>query len=306
MKERLEKYISTLLTTHDCVIVPGFGGFLRQKQAARIAGNPSRIFPPGDTVHFNRSLTMNDGLLANTVSRDTSSPYSKAIGEISSIVNRWKHTIEKEKMLELDELGSISLSEESKWVFIPQPGSSMSLSSFGLGAIDLLPLSNDARPAIKELRKAVPVRWERIRRITRAAAIVIVGITIVIAASRYVPEMPPFTRAENQPVIIKKQTPAPEFTEQAGILPELTFEDTNQAIVPSVNFYIIGGSFAKEKNAKRFAEELTHKGYEAKILDTEKGFFRVSYKENADSLAADIELNQIRQKENPAAWLLKW
>ena len=71
-------------------------------------------------------------------------------------------------------------------------------------------------------------------------------------------------------------------------------------------YYIVAGAFKKESNAKILADKLKEKGYYPKVLNTENGFFRVTYIEEQDSNKADADLHKIKTSENQSAWLLKW
>ena len=74
--QTLEKHITALFRKHDCVIVPDFGGFLLNYRSSRISDN--EILPPGKLTGFNRSLTSNDGLLANAIAQREKISYTKA------------------------------------------------------------------------------------------------------------------------------------------------------------------------------------------------------------------------------------
>ncbi len=56
----LERHIEILLLSNDCVIVPGFGGFMAHHVDARYDGRDNMFLPPLRTIGFNPQLTMND------------------------------------------------------------------------------------------------------------------------------------------------------------------------------------------------------------------------------------------------------
>ncbi|NLA48282.1 MAG: hypothetical protein GX876_02335, partial [Bacteroidales bacterium] len=60
----ITSFIRELLFSHDCVIVPGFGGFVGNYAPARIDRATSTFYPPSKQISFNRNLRNNDGLLA--------------------------------------------------------------------------------------------------------------------------------------------------------------------------------------------------------------------------------------------------
>ena len=56
-------FISELLYKHDCVILPGFGGFVTQFVPAKIHPINHTFYPPSKNILFNSKLTRDDGLL---------------------------------------------------------------------------------------------------------------------------------------------------------------------------------------------------------------------------------------------------
>jgi cell division septation protein DedD len=77
--------------------------------------------------------------------------------------------------------------------------------------------------------------------------------------------------------------------------------------VSSKKFYIIGGCFESHENAYKFLSELKNRGFEAEEAGTnQRGHLRISYKSFPGRQEALIYLDEIKARENPAAWLLKY
>ena len=63
----LSRHIELLLLEHDCVIVPGLGGFIANHMEAHYDQEGDRTFlPPYRTVVYNQQLQINDGLLVQS------------------------------------------------------------------------------------------------------------------------------------------------------------------------------------------------------------------------------------------------
>mgnify|MGYP003287733752 CR=1 FL=1 len=62
--KNLARHIELLLRDNDCVILPGFGGFIAHTVPAYYASEEHLYYPPTRNISFNASITMNDGLLA--------------------------------------------------------------------------------------------------------------------------------------------------------------------------------------------------------------------------------------------------
>jgi len=94
-------------------------------------------------------------------------------------------------------------------------------------------------------------------------------------------------------------TPEPVVREEASeVIPE-------KAKIPK-RYYIIGGSFSVELNADKLVAVLRNKGYEAERSGLSRsGFHIVSYFSTEDKNEALINLDIIRRKDNPSAWLLR-
>lgn len=74
----ISKYIKELLFIHDCVILPGFGGFLANYKPAKVDDNLNVIFPPTKAIGFNRNLLQNDGLLITRLAEAENLSYAEA------------------------------------------------------------------------------------------------------------------------------------------------------------------------------------------------------------------------------------
>ena len=64
-----EKHIKDLLLLHDCVILPGLGGFVANYRPAEFDRVRNTASPPSKHILFNRQLVHNDGLLFAHVSK---------------------------------------------------------------------------------------------------------------------------------------------------------------------------------------------------------------------------------------------
>ena len=67
MNKSVAHYISELLFLHDCVIVPEFGGFVGNRQSAKLNKTTGALTPPSKQILFNTNLKTNDGLLISHI-----------------------------------------------------------------------------------------------------------------------------------------------------------------------------------------------------------------------------------------------
>lgn len=134
-------YVKDLLHQHDCVIVPGFGGFVCNKEAARIDQVSHVITPPARKVVFNQNLKHNDGLLAGYLSQKESLNYTQAIQFIEKTVTDFTLILHEKKSISIDLFGSFRLNAEANYVFIPDKRNNYLISSYGLSSIQAQPVA---------------------------------------------------------------------------------------------------------------------------------------------------------------------
>ena len=170
--------------THDCVIMPGFGGFVCNRQQARIDQVTHVITPPGKHVVFNQNLKTNDGLLANQIAEELKLGYSDAVKWIDQTVEQIKQLLTEQKQLEVDGFGRFRLNAEANYVFIPLLKNNYSYSSFGLMPVQASPVASRSiksthtkifreRSGVKQPRKVSGKFWPAMLASTLSVLLVI-------------------------------------------------------------------------------------------------------------------------------------
>lgn len=104
--EKLGKHIETLLRENDCVILPGFGGFIVHPVAARYIEEERLFFPPARTVAFNDRLTENDGLLAHSYMSENQVGYHAACRMMEKAIDALSDTLAAEGEASLPGVGT--------------------------------------------------------------------------------------------------------------------------------------------------------------------------------------------------------
>lgn len=116
---------------------------------------------------------------------------------------------------------------------------------------------------------------------------------------------------EPNPEDIEKPAYTKALNEKDEIVEEINTPTVNNTPVLTSNnnmnrYFIIGGSFSKEANARKLVRELQNKGYAALIADTNKyGMFRVAIEAFQSKIEAEKSLIAIRKETNPQAWVLE-
>lgn len=127
--------VQQLMHHNNCVIVPGFGGFVLNEERSKIDQITHVIIPPGKHVVFNPNLKTNDGLLAANLSQHKGISYQSALDEINLFVEDLYAQLRKEKQLIVESFGKFRLNAEANVVFLPNPANRYDFDSFGLHQI---------------------------------------------------------------------------------------------------------------------------------------------------------------------------
>lgn len=125
-------YISSLLALHDCVIVPGFGGFIGNYTPARIDQENHAFLPPAKKLLFNVNLRQNDGLLAGTVASGMGITFDAATRLIDTFVADCRQTIREGKSFVIPGVGRIFSGREGNLQFEQERSANLLPDAFGL------------------------------------------------------------------------------------------------------------------------------------------------------------------------------
>lgn len=323
----IEKYISALLFEHDCVIVPGLGGFIANYAPAAIHPVHHTFSPPTRNLAFNANLNNNDGLLANAIKNGIGVTYADACALIATDVETILRELENHGKASLVNIGVLARNKEKSLEFSPDRSFNHNADSFGLTTFTSSPIKRESLHE-KIGRKLVPQHAVRSGRRLPAslkwAAVVVplmaIGLwtaynsgTIRSLYNNYASFMPTTDRMKEVPDV-KTVKPAPParvitaFPEKSGSAamdkPAATEEIVREKVAPDVHF-IIAGAFGVEENAQKFAEELRLKGYDSFIAGkNRRGLYRVSIEGFSDKNEALAKINEYRSGEFPGAWLL--
>lgn len=152
----LEKHISKLLLANDCVIVPGFGGFMTHHVEATYDRGVSTFYPPTRTLGFSKQLTMNDSLVVQSFVEEYDMSYPEAFSRVEECVEELKQLIETNGQYEMHGLGTFNLSDDGAYEFTPCEAGILTPGFYGLGSIDIFCL-NQAPQADTEAKPAPAV-----------------------------------------------------------------------------------------------------------------------------------------------------
>jgi nucleoid DNA-binding protein len=332
--ESIDVYISELLFEHDCVILPGFGGFLTNYSGARIHPVRHSFHPPARTVVFNAGLQTNDGLLISHVAKRRNISYQEASELVKDYTAHCMAGLCAGQAIRFIHTGSFRMGRENNLVFDPEAGSNFLPDAFGLPSFVSPAISRESirrrlekqlssRPATtnrpKERKLLPALRW-------------VAGISIPIAAAfmlyyynpsvlddfgrSYSGMIPMFSLESGEPA--RKAGEVDTLAEYMNfkVIPPKAEMATTPAESPSAlpaappppalkKYQIVVGAFSTEENALNYVDELRAQNFDAAIIgNSSNGLTRVSIAGLDTRSEALSLLATIRREENPAAWLL--
>ncbi|MBQ7163086.1 MAG: SPOR domain-containing protein [Bacteroidales bacterium] len=148
MQVLIEK-LEGLLAEHDCVVVPGLGGFIQQESEACYDPEREIFHPRSRQLSFNARLDFNDGLLTAAYQAGFGLSFEAANQRIREAVALLRDQMAEGRYVSLGQLGTMHLNEEEALTFLPQGGNVLSPALFGLKAIPC----SVARPVSSPVRK---------------------------------------------------------------------------------------------------------------------------------------------------------
>jgi len=304
----LKKCISELLTAHDCVIIPGFGGFIGNYSPARIDPVHHTFSPPFKKLLFNINLVQNDGLLANHLSAEAGLSYPDACCRIDEMVEACRHDLKSGKPFIIPGVGRITMGREGNIQFEQDKTINLLPDAFGLTSFISPPVS--INPYNAKLGKTIPFlvkqRTEKHiilpRPLKWAALIAIpVGVATIIGITQYDKfKTNPgnnagiltsvFSRFSSASLVDKKEAPQTSSDPQLQMEPAPSVFDTPE----EANLSMANEEFSdKDQVTESMAtveepvQDIIAENTYAVII----GAFKI--KENAENLVADLKLKDI-------------
>lgn len=128
----ITRHLADLLHYHECVIVPGLGGFIKAYSPARILHYTHEFSPPSASIAFNGGLSGNDGQLANYIATVENISYNKALSNIRQWTEASLVTLKNNEKVVLEGIGELVMNSSAKIEFSPTRQINFNADSFGL------------------------------------------------------------------------------------------------------------------------------------------------------------------------------
>ena len=118
----VETIIRKLVAEYEFVIIPGFGALLSHQIPAAYDEVSLTFAPPAKKLAFNEFLKLDDGLLANYISRNERLSHQEAVDIVKGYTDKLRINLENSGQAEIVGIGEFRKNVEGKLVFEPNTG----------------------------------------------------------------------------------------------------------------------------------------------------------------------------------------
>ncbi len=325
----ISAHIGQLVMEHECVIIPGLGGFITNYHAAEINQRQYSIQPPSRKLVFNAQLNTNDGLLAHHLSQRLDISYKTSLLLLEVFSNYCLRDLEEGKRIAFGDLGILDMNIHNKLEFFPNTTINYNQDAFGfkplsLKAIERKPDFNLKAPIQQTVVKPHITKVLSLDSLDlKKIAAVLIPIVFIVSAVFFLPSLNQnkslqqtsvfsfldslksndlsFSTEETQPEIdntINNES----IEDQSNIPSELTENKSDNTTKQSEfiiqdrefeiskgQYHIICGSFIEKTRAEVLVNRLKSEGFSAYVADRSKSG---SYRVSMQSFANEQDAIQ--------------
>lgn len=319
--------IAYLLFRHDCVIIPGLGGFLAHYVPASYDFSSELIYPPRRTVAFNSGLQSGDGLLASFISAECGVSFDTASAWIDQWVLTCRSLLQGGHAVTLDYIGSLQADGE-RLIFSPLPEGNFYLPTLHFPPVTAKLVSREKQrgPVVSPPNPVDPTDEELPKsNFWRFAAVLLPFALIAgfFTYNYYINQYAGLSHTDSAAILSVAPTPMPDavhLTDSSAltvdsILPiidsaSLVALQVDSAVSqdlnppqPSAGFYIIIGAFSNPANVEKASKSVLEefKGVDVATFPSNK-LTKVGFFAAGDLASAEVKLAAARQIKSDC-WL---
>jgi hypothetical protein len=333
--------IRELLYHHDCVVVPGLGGFVINPRSARIDRASGIFYPPSRIAFFNARIDHNDGLLVSHLSARLSMNYVDARKLVDTFVLKVKHRLFEGRTVHFEGIGRFVVDRDHNLHFEPDPSANFLTEAYGLSFFRFPDLETRrkgkqaavftgerSRPGLSKMLKYAAIGIPLVAALgwgamntgfIREFSFNITSLNpfsaVIDSGSR--PAVPPdsghATATYPGTGVYDESTADAAIEDHFGLVPGDEENDIPEAVAPPAEnhtapvrtHYLVAGSFQRRANAVALSLELANGGYAADIIEAENGMLRVTMYSSQNRREALQMLRKVRADQGrPDIWML--
>lgn len=319
---QLISHIEFLLHDHNCVIIPDFGGFVVNTIPPQRDGIAAFHAPVCELV-FNRDLTHNDGLLAQSYMKNDSMTFESAMQKVEQDVQMLKRRLREQYRVDMGKLGSFDMHDDKRFVYTP--GAFVRPALFGLTQATLKPLIQ-MQPAVPVRKSENRQKWVRNAAITAASVAAVALLmfilpvsdtTIVRQSARMLSETGWLQPKASQPLnriamtdelVVNETEKAEEYSTTSNGMNIPAMDAVEQNVPDDLpRYYIVMGVYKGVESAQKTTELLLDEGFHQTGWLERPDRIDVYAASFTDEAAAKVYLKEVHKKfpGHNDAWILK-
>lgn len=312
---RLLNHVEYLLNEHDCIVLPGFGGFVQNEVNAKIKAN--KIYPPMKEISFNERLIFNDGILIQSYQESLHKSYEDALIELKKDILEFQNKLSRDGSVVFGRIGRFEINERIE--FYPSSENLFGPKFFGLESFELEEIESDNDSnKIKDpyiyikLRKVSFVNW-----LSLVAACLFLffmaqpvedvdnSLQEAFIAEKYlIGDLNSTTKSNITASTFKEKEIQSNITNDSVDYDNK--ETIQNDIIEEDKYYIILGSFTKISSAVSHIQNFKNNKYfkNAKILDYGNRYRVYSYSSsNKEEIFNELKNIRNSSKKMSSAWI---
>ncbi len=314
----ISRYIKDLLFIHDCVILPGLGGFVANYCPAQENPLTNEMLPPSKAVSFNRNLKQNDGLLINCLAEEERLTYSEAKRSIELYIEDVSVRLRRNERVSFSELGELFYNKRHKLQFEPAKDINFLADLFGMESFELPDQVIQENPQVRSLIIKENF-WGRVSLKRKVYAAVTIPFFLGLALipvnlnNNQHQASASFSMIESRPDVQKTKlvsqndriSPANELV---SFEPRIIYAKPKAAIKNKSikgKYYLIAGSFSNIENAKILKTVIEANSYPAKIIKNKNLYAVALNKFNSKKEADRFRKKVLQRNPNASCWVLQ-
>jgi hypothetical protein len=291
----VDTVIKKLVSDYEFVIIPGFGALL-SRQVPAVYNKDSGVFsPPVKKLAFNEFLKLDDGFLANYISREEGIAHTDAIARIKQYTDDLKLALGMNGQTKIEGIGSFNTNVEGKLVFEPNVSNCFKDEWYGFAKVNVREIerqvsikpeptdislnAGDVEVLEPDSDKSVKVNWLRWASAAALAGLMFYLSFFLVTTGKdsTMSTLNPFDFSDEKVatrVVEKPATALPEDKVVESLDVEkplettgLEIEKSNPAVSPAFHqpeekrFYLVAGTFNSMKRANILLADLQQKGF---------------------------------------------
>ena len=275
--KNLAQYIESLLIQHECVIVPGLGGFVTYRDRASIRNN--RLYAPAQRVRFNHLLTYHDGLLAEAYMQNRHIGYTNALEAIKADVEQITTALNSGNTFILGRIGALSLSANNTIIlknedckFLPE--------NIGLPIVNLKQLATESNND-NTITLSIPRASSNIVRYAAMLIIVFIFSLLIPTPVTDATHEASFYKVKITDNRVQSTDDRVQMTDNTSDLSNLPQEQKDSTLlIPHSSldsrYHLIIASLTSQAEAEEYIAHHTHFDRNQLIIIESKGKYRIS------------------------------